>query len=89
MSLSTTGESLFARNNLGNAFVARGRFEEAIDQFQRALQIDPNDADATYNLGNALAQQGSFEEAAKQLQNALQINPGNAMAAYELGQRPC
>ena len=83
--LSTTGESLFARNNLGNAFVARGRFAEAIDQFQRALQIDPNDADATYNLGNALAQQGSFEEAAKQLQNALQINPGNAMAAYDLG----
>ena len=83
--LSTTGESLFARNNLGNALAARGRFEEAIEQFQRALRIDPNDADATYNLGNALAQQGSFEEAAKQLQNALQINPGNAMAAYDLG----
>jgi tetratricopeptide (TPR) repeat protein len=83
--LSTTGESLFARNNLGNALAARGRFEEAIDQFQRALRIDPNDADATYNLGNALAQQGSFEEAVKQLQNALQINPGNAMAAYDLG----
>jgi protein O-mannosyl-transferase len=83
--LSTIGESLFARNNLGNALAAQGRFEEAIDQFQRALRIDPNDADATYNLGNALAQQGSFEEAAKQLQNALQINPGNAMAAYDLG----
>ena len=83
--LSTTGESLFARNNLGNALAVQGRFEEAIDQFQRALRIDPNDPDATYNLGNALAQQGNFEVAGKQLQHALEINPGNAMAAYDLG----
>jgi tetratricopeptide (TPR) repeat protein len=83
--LATTGESLFARNNLGNALTAQGRFGDAMEQFHKALRIDPNDADATYNLGNALAQQGSFEEAAKQLQHALQINPGNAMAAYDLG----
>jgi tetratricopeptide (TPR) repeat protein len=83
--LSTTGESLFARNNLGNALAAQGRFEEAMEQFQRALKIDPNDADAVYNLGNALAQQGNFEVAGKQLQHALEINPGHAMAAYDLG----
>jgi protein O-mannosyl-transferase len=83
--LSTTGESLFARNNLGNALVAQGRFGEAMAQFQRALKIDPNDADAVYNLGNSLAQQGNFEAAGEQLQHALQINPGNAMAAYDLG----
>ena len=83
--LSTTGESLFARNNLGNALAAEGRFDEAVDQFQRALRIDPNDSDAVYNLGNALARQGNFEAAGKQLQYALQINPRNAMAAYDLG----
>jgi len=83
--LSTSGESLFARNNLGNALAAQGRFEEATDQFQRALKIDANDADAAYNLGNVLAQQGNFEAAGKQLQQALQIKPDNAMAAYDLG----
>jgi protein O-mannosyl-transferase len=83
--LSTTGESLFARNNLGNALAAEGRFDEAVDQFQRALRIDPNDSDAVYNLGNALARQGNFEAAGKQLQYALQVNPRNAMAAYDLG----
>ena len=83
--LSIDRESSFAHNNLGNALAAQGRFEEAIDQFQRALRIDSNDPDATYNLGNALAQQGNFEAAGKQLQQALQINPGNAMAAYDLG----
>src|SRR5262249_44866593 len=46
--LSTSGESLFARNNLGNALAARGQWAEAIDQFQRALKIDPNDVDASY-----------------------------------------
>jgi protein O-mannosyl-transferase len=83
--LLTTGESLFARNNLGNALAAEGRFDEAVDQFQRALRIDPNDPDAVYNLGNALARQGNFEAAGKQLQQALKINPNNAMAAYDLG----
>jgi protein O-mannosyl-transferase len=83
--LSTTGESLFARNNLGNALAAQGRFDEAIDQFQKALKIDPNDVDAAYNLGNTLAQQGNFEAAGKQLEHALQIKPDNAMAAYDLG----
>jgi protein O-mannosyl-transferase len=83
--LSTTGESLFARNNLGNALAAQGRFDEAVDQFQRALRIDPNDPDAVYNLGNAWARQGNFEAAGKQLQQALQINSNNAMAAYDLG----
>jgi tetratricopeptide (TPR) repeat protein len=83
--LSTSGESLFARNNLGNALAAQGRFDEAIDQFQRALKIDVNDGDAAYNLGNALAQQGNFEAAGQQLQHALEIKPDNAMAAYDLG----
>ncbi len=83
--LSTRGESLFARNNLGNALALQGRFDEAIDQFQRALKIDPNDADAVYNLGNALAQQGNLEAAGKELQLALQIKPNSAMAAYDLG----
>jgi protein O-mannosyl-transferase len=83
--LSIAPASSFGRNNLGNALVAQGRFEEAIDQFQRALRISPDDADVAYNLGNALAQKGNFEEAGKQLQRALQINPDNAMAAYDLG----
>ncbi|HEY7317564.1 MAG TPA: tetratricopeptide repeat protein [Candidatus Binatia bacterium] len=83
--LSTDGESLFARNNLGNALALQGRFDEAIDQFQRTLRINPNDADAAYNLGNALAQQGKFAAAATQLEQALKIKPGHAMAAYDLG----
>jgi protein O-mannosyl-transferase len=83
--LSIAPASSFGRNNLGNALAAQGRFEEAIDQFQQGLRINPNDADVAYNLGNALAQKGNYEEAGKQLEHALQINPDNAMAAYDLG----
>jgi protein O-mannosyl-transferase len=53
--LSIDGQSSFAHNNLGNALADQGRLEEAIDQFQKALQLNPNDADAAYNLGNAWA----------------------------------
>ena len=83
--LSIDGQSSFAHNNLGNALADQERLEEAIDQFQKAIQLNPNDADAAYNLGNAWARQGSFEAAVKQLQQALQMDPDNAMAAYDLG----
>ena len=49
--------------------------EEAISQFQKALEIKPDYAEAHYNLGNAFLQQGRMEEAIAQFQKALTINP--------------
>ena len=31
-----------AQTNLGQALLARGRYEEAMEEFQKALKIDPN-----------------------------------------------
>ena len=41
-----------ARNlyNFGNALTRLGRFEPAVEAYERALEIDPDDADAAYNL---------------------------------------
>jgi len=35
--------------NLGNALVRAGRYSEAIEAYERALTIDPDDVDARYN----------------------------------------
>jgi tetratricopeptide (TPR) repeat protein len=83
--LSIQQESLYARNNLGNALAGQNRFEEAMDEFKAALRIDPHDADAHYNVANVLSRQGRFSEAVQSFHETLRIAPGYADAHYELG----
>jgi tetratricopeptide (TPR) repeat protein len=72
-------------NNLGNVFLRQGRMDEAVAQFQKALAINPKDANTHYNLGNAFRQQGGVNEAIAHFQMALAIKPQFAEAHYNLG----
>ena len=74
-----------AYDNLGNVLLGKGQVDEAIIQFQKALEIHPDDAIAYNNLGNALVQKGRLDEAIVQHRKALEINPVYAEAAYNLG----
>ena len=80
----TTGNSI-AHNNLGGVFRDEGRTGEAVAQFQMALEINPDFAEAHNNLGVVLAQQGRKGEAITQYQKALAIKPDYAEARYNLG----
>jgi tetratricopeptide (TPR) repeat protein len=64
-------------NNFGAILLLRGRLPEAIDEFQAALRIKPDDADAHYNLGNALVKQGSLTKGIYHFSEALGRQPGN------------
>ena len=59
--------------------------DEAITHYQKALQINPDYAEAHNNLGNALLQKGRVDEAIAQYQKALQIKPDYAEAHDNLG----
>jgi tetratricopeptide (TPR) repeat protein len=83
--LACTSDNLVAHLDLGEALVDQGRVDEAIGQFQQALQIRPGYAETYYNLGNALLQQGRVDEAIGQFQQALQIRPDYADADFNLG----
>ena len=83
--LACTSGNYIAYNNLGNALLQKGHVNEAIAQYQKALQINPNRADADINLGNALIRKGSVDEAIAHYQKALQIKPDFAGAYYNLG----
>jgi tetratricopeptide (TPR) repeat protein len=75
-----------AHNNLGNDLLSLpGWLPEAIAQFQTALQIDPDYAEAHYNLGLALKKAGRIPEAIAQYDDALRINPDYAEAHSNLG----
>jgi tetratricopeptide (TPR) repeat protein len=74
-----------AWNNLGLLSAREGRTDQAIQQFQKALQLDPDHFIALENLGNAYRQAKHWDDAKATLQHALQLNPDNAEANYAMG----
>ena len=83
--LALDDESSFAHNNLGLALAERGALDEGIQEFRRAVEVDPAFVEAYTNLGNFLAQRGSRDEAIAHLRRALQIDPTFANAHNTLG----
>ncbi len=83
--LACTSDNFIGHNNLGNALFKMGKMDEAIAQFQKALEIKPDFAEACYNLGGAFFQKGDVDEAIAQCQKALQIKPDYAEAHNNLG----
>ncbi len=69
--------------NGGIALARVGKFDEAIEHFNRAIQIDPGTANAYNNLGFTFIQQGKFDKAEPQLIKALQLDPNNAKIHYQ------
>ena len=65
----------------GVALTLAGKFEEAVELFRRAIELDPNRADAYDNLGNALAKMGKNEEAIEAYRRSLELYPDEAIAA--------
>ena len=67
------------------ALAARGRVDEAIAHYRKALEVEPDNAEAHNNPGAALASRGKFDDAIGHYRRALEIEPGNAYAHYNLG----
>ena len=78
--LACTTDNWLAHINLGDDLLKMGRADEATVQFQAALQIHPNSAQAHNNLGSILAQKNETDEAIAHFQKALQIQPQNWQA---------
>ncbi len=73
--LDVTRANRLAHHNLGVALADQGRFPEAIEQYQAALQIEPNAANVQTDYGNALAKSGRIPEAIEHYRAALQFLP--------------
>lgn len=80
----TKGNSL-AHNNLGNALLARGDAELAVNHFREALKYHPEYTDADYNLGNALYEIGDVEGAIRQYRKVIKAAPQHTRARNNLG----
>ena len=78
-------EVSIAHNNLGHAYTAQGRSNEAIKEYKTALRLDPNYATAHNNLGSIYVDQGLLDEAIKEYKTALRLDPNYATAHNNLG----
>jgi predicted O-linked N-acetylglucosamine transferase (SPINDLY family) len=67
-----------AHNNLAFALRLSNSADEAITEFNRAIQIRPDFAEAHSNLGNALIDVGQFDQAITSHRQAVRLNPDDA-----------
>jgi tetratricopeptide (TPR) repeat protein len=72
-------------NCAGMQLQGAGQVREAIGQYERALYLYPDYADAHANLGDAMLQSGRIQEAVAQYEQAERLNPDLAEAHYSLG----
>ncbi len=71
--------------NMGLLLALTGRVNEAIQEYESALERDPMHSDARTNLAAALARQGRLDRAAAELRRLLEHDPENAGARTNLG----
>jgi predicted O-linked N-acetylglucosamine transferase (SPINDLY family) len=71
--------------NLATVYADQGNLDEALEVYQRALALDPNNVDAHSNLALALQRLGKSEEAEQHCLQALAINPNFVEARLNLG----
>lgn len=83
--LAVTDDNVIALNNLGNDLLQKGQADEAITNYEKAIQIDPSYTEALLDLGNAFLQKGEMDRAMGQYQKTLGINPRHAEAHSNLG----
>ncbi|HEU4401955.1 MAG TPA: tetratricopeptide repeat protein [Candidatus Polarisedimenticolia bacterium] len=82
------GESYPEEEALNRAYAlrARGRLDEARDEYRHAIALDPRRIDAYNSLAALAAQQGRWDEAAGHYRDLLEIAPDFVEVRRNLGQ---
>ncbi len=71
-----------AHYNLGLIHQSRGELDLARERFDRALQIDPEEIDASYQLGRIARQQKRYADAIQNFEQVVARNPAHSQ--YEV-----
>ena len=93
-SMYEEAESCFRRNmklfhrtyfNLGLTLQKQKRFQDALEYFQRAVELNPEDPEYLDLLGDTLSSLDRLDEAQEVLQKAIAIDASYKHAQYDLG----
>ena len=77
------GHSASARTNLAYALYESGQGEQALEQAERAVELDPRAPQVWYNRGFLLLERGLAEDAVNSFDNALRLGFRNAEVLEE------
>jgi len=72
-------------SNIGNVLQERGRHDEALQSYRRALEIDPDFVEGHFNLGRALQHNGQLDETVQSYRRALSKDRNYVDAHTNLG----
>ena len=70
---------------LGNEYFDSNQFMEAIDAYDKALEIKPNSPDVLTDQGVMFKRLGWFDRAIENFSKANKIDPNHATSVYNLG----
>ena len=72
-------------NLIGAAHSGLKNLDQAIDNFNKVLELNPQDGMAYFNIGTIFLEKRNFEAAIENYQNCLSINPSHAEAFDNMG----
>jgi tetratricopeptide (TPR) repeat protein len=71
-------------NDRGIAWARLGRYDKAVQAFDKAIKQNPNYVEAHRNRGGALARLSRYDEALASFRRALEIHPNHAVGSHKL-----
>jgi len=71
--------------NRGISYAIKGDFDRAIADYDKAIKLNPKDADVYYNRGNAYQRKGQHDRAIADYDKAIKLNPKYAEAHSNRG----
>ncbi|HZU42793.1 MAG TPA: tetratricopeptide repeat protein, partial [Terriglobales bacterium] len=75
----------YAYNNLGRAYWADRKYDQAVDAFQKQLNVNPLDKYSHANLGALYLEWHKYDQAAAELEKAISLNSQDPMLYVALG----
>ncbi|MFA5933338.1 MAG: tetratricopeptide repeat protein [Microgenomates group bacterium] len=71
--------------HLGEAYSKQNRTDLAIDNYKKALHVDPKNPTTHFRLGYTYYEQGKYKEAISEYEEALIFNPKSSEIYYNMG----
>lgn len=69
---------------LGYDLAAKGRYAQAVEEYQKSLEENPNHKDSYFNLGSLYSKLKNYSQAADNYEKVLTLDPNDKEALYNL-----
>jgi tetratricopeptide (TPR) repeat protein len=83
--VKVTQNNYLAHYNLAKSLERKGEYGQAIENYEKVVQIHPRDYEAYNNMGVMFLKQGQLDQAVLSYEQSLKIKPDYIAAIYNLG----